>query len=256
MRASGKHNDLDNVGYTARHHTFFEMLGNFSFGDYFKDRAIELAWKLVTKEFGLPPARLAVTVYAEDDQAFDLWKKIAGLPDGRIIRIGTSRQLLGDGRHRARVARARKFSTTMASIFRAARQVRPTTMAIVSSKSGIWSSCNTSSCPTGQRLDLPKPSIDTGMGLERIAAVLQGCHDNYETDLFGALIQAVADRTGVDPERAAAGLPPRHRRPFAGDVVPDRRWRAAVERRPRLCAAPHHAPRHAPRRTAGRQGAR
>src|ERR1700693_3518194 len=90
VRAGGKHNDLDNVGYTARHHTFFEMLGNFSFGDYFKERAIELAWKLITKEFGVPAARLTITVFAEDDQAFDLWKKIAGLPDERIIRIRPS----------------------------------------------------------------------------------------------------------------------------------------------------------------------
>ncbi len=100
VRAGGKHNDLDNVGYTARHHTFFEMLGNFSFGDYFKDRAIELAWNLVTKEFGLPKDRLTATVYIDDDEAFDLWKKIAGLPDSRIIRIAGVRQFLGYGRHR------------------------------------------------------------------------------------------------------------------------------------------------------------
>ena len=101
VRAGGKHNDLDNVGYTARHHTFFEMLGNFSFGDYFKERAIELAWRLVTKEFGVPADRLMVTVYIDDDEAFNLWKKIAGLPESRIVRIAGVGQFLGDGRHRA-----------------------------------------------------------------------------------------------------------------------------------------------------------
>ncbi len=100
VRAGGKHNDLDNVGYTARHHTFFEMLGNFSFGDYFKDHAIEYAWNLLTRDFGLPPQKLTVTVYYDDDEAFHLWKKISALPEERIIRIATMRQFLGDGRHR------------------------------------------------------------------------------------------------------------------------------------------------------------
>jgi alanyl-tRNA synthetase len=199
VRAGGKHNDLDNVGYTARHHTFFEMLGNFSFGDYFKDRAIELAWNLVTKEFGLPPARLTVTVYAEDDQAFALWKKISGLPNSRIIRIPTSDNFwaMGDtgpcgpcseifydhGDHIAGGppgspdADGDRFVEIWNLVFMQYEQIA-----------------------AGKRLDLPKPSIDTGMGLERMAAVLQGTHDNYKIDLFGALIQAVADRTGVDPD--------------------------------------------------------
>ena len=199
VRAGGKHNDLDNVGYTARHHTFFEMLGNFSFGDYFKDRAIELAWNLVTKEFGLPPARLTITVYAEDDQAFDLWKKIAGLPDERIIRIATSDNFwaMGDtgpcgpcseifydhgdhipgGPPGSPDAEGDRFIEIWNLVFMQYEQLAG-----------------------GRRLDLPTPSIDTGMGLERIAAVLQGTHDNYKIDLFGALIQAVADRTGVDPD--------------------------------------------------------
>jgi alanyl-tRNA synthetase len=199
VRAGGKHNDLDNVGYTARHHTFFEMLGNFSFGDYFKDRAIELAWNLVTREFGLPPARLTVTVYAEDDDAFNLWKKIAGLPDERIIRIATSDNFwaMGDtgpcgpcseifydhGEHifggppGSAEAEGDRFIEIWNLVFMQYEQLAE-----------------------GRRLDLPRPSIDTGMGLERIAAVLQGTHDNYKIDLFGALIQAVADRTGVDPE--------------------------------------------------------
>jgi alanyl-tRNA synthetase len=201
VRAGGKHNDLDNVGYTARHHTFFEMLGNFSFGDYFKDRAIELAWNLVTKEFGLPPARLTITVYAEDDVAFGLWKKIAGLPDERIIRIATSDNFwaMGDtgpcgpcseifydhGEHipggppGSPDAEGDRFIEIWNLVFMQYEQLAG-----------------------GRRLDLPRPSIDTGMGLERIAAVLQGTHDNYKIDLFGALIQAVADRTGVDPDGA------------------------------------------------------
>jgi alanyl-tRNA synthetase len=201
VRAGGKHNDLDNVGYTARHHTFFEMLGNFSFGDYFKDRAIELAWNLVTKEFGLPAQRLTITVFAEDDQAYTLWKKIAGLPDARIIRIATSDNFwaMGDtgpcgpcseifydhGEHipggppGSADADGDRFIEIWNLVFMQYEQLAP-----------------------GKRLDLPRPSIDTGMGLERIAAVLQGTHDNYKIDLFGALIQAVADRTGVDPDGA------------------------------------------------------
>ena len=199
VRAGGKHNDLDNVGYTARHHTFFEMLGNFSFGDYFKDRAIELAWNLVTKEFGLPRERLTITVFAEDDQAFGLWKKIARLPESKIIRIPTSDNFwaMGDtgpcgpcseifydhgdhipgGPPGSPDAEGDRFIEIWNLVFMQYEQVA-----------------------AGRRLDLPRPSIDTGMGLERIAAVLQGTHDNYKIDLFGALIQAVADRTGVDPD--------------------------------------------------------
>jgi alanyl-tRNA synthetase len=201
VRAGGKHNDLDNVGYTARHHTFFEMLGNFSFGDYFKDVAIELAWNLVTKEFGLPKDRLTATVYVDDDQAFDLWKKIAGLPESRIIRIAGADNFwaMGDtgpcgpcseifydhgdhipgGPPGSAEAEGDRFIEIWNLVFMQFEQ-----------HAG------------GTRLDLPRPSIDTGMGLERIAAVLQGTHDNYAIDLFGALIQAVADATGVDPDDA------------------------------------------------------
>ena len=200
VRAGGKHNDLDNVGYTARHHTFFEMLGNFSFGDYFKERAIELAWKLVTKEYGVPADRLTVTVYIDDDEAFDLWKKIAGLPDRKILRIAGSDNFwaMGDtgpcgpcseifydhGDHIAGGppgspdADGDRFVEIWNLVFMQYEQL----------------------AKGGERINLPRPSIDTGMGLERMAAVLQGTHDNYKIDLFGALIEAIADFTGVDAE--------------------------------------------------------
>ena len=199
VRAGGKHNDLDNVGYTARHHTFFEMLGNFSFGDYFKDRAIELAWNLITKEFDLPVDRLMVTVYVDDDDAFQLWKKIAGLPESKIVRIAGSDNFwqMGDtgpcgpcseifydhGSHipggppGSPDADGDRFIEIWNLVFMQFEQQAP-----------------------GQRVGLPRPSIDTGMGLERIAAVLQGTHDNYKIDLFGAIIMHVADLTGIEPE--------------------------------------------------------
>ncbi len=201
VRAGGKHNDLDNVGYTARHHTFFEMLGNFSFGDYFKDRAIELAWNLVTKEYGLPKDKLTATVYVDDDQAFDLWKKIAGLPDSRIIRIagsdnfwqmgetgpcGPCSEIFYDhgpdipgGPPGSKDADGDRFIEIWNLVFMQFEQRGP-----------------------GDRVALPRPSIDTGMGLERVSAVLQGTHDNFETDLFRALISASEDATGVKAEGA------------------------------------------------------
>ncbi|MBV8701490.1 MAG: alanine--tRNA ligase, partial [Bradyrhizobium sp.] len=201
VRAGGKHNDLDNVGYTARHHTFFEMLGNFSFGDYFKDRAIELAWKLVTKEFGLPKDKLTATVYIDDDEAFDLWKKISGLPESRIIRIAGSDNFwqMGDtgpcgpcseifydhgdkiwgGPPGSPEADGDRFIEIWNLVFMQFEQFED-----------------------GSRVPLPKPSIDTGAGLERVAAVLQGKHDNYDIDLFVALIRAIADLTGADPHGA------------------------------------------------------
>ncbi len=200
VRAGGKHNDLDNVGYTARHHTFFEMLGNFSFGDYFKERAIELAWRLVTKEFGISAERLMVTVYVDDDEAFNLWKKIAGLPDSKIGRIAGSDNFwaMGDtgpcgpcseifydhGSHiwggppGSPEADGDRFVEIWNLVFMQYEQL----------------------ADGGGRIDLPRPSIDTGMGLERVAAVLQGTHDNYKIDLFGALIEAIADLTHVDPD--------------------------------------------------------
>ena len=201
VRAGGKHNDLDNVGYTARHHTFFEMLGNFSFGDYFKDRAIELAWTLVTKEFGLPKDKLTVTVFSEDDEAHALWKKIAGLPDERIIRIPTSDNFwrMGD------VGPCGPCS----EIFYDHGPHIPGGPPGSPDQDGdrfieIWNLVfmQFEEQAGGVRTALPRPSIDTGMGLERIAAVLQGTHDNYEIDLFRALIRSVADATGVDPDGA------------------------------------------------------
>jgi alanyl-tRNA synthetase len=199
VRAGGKHNDLDNVGYTARHHTFFEMLGNFSFGDYFKELAIELAWRLITREFGIDPARLWVTVFSEDDEAFGIWKKLTGFPDSKIVRIPTSDNFwaMGDtgpcgpcseiffdhgpevpgGPPGSPDADGDRYIEIWNLVFMQFEQRGP-----------------------GDRVPLPKPSIDTGMGLERIAAVLQGVHDNYDIDLFKALIAASVDATGVPAE--------------------------------------------------------
>jgi len=195
VRAGGKHNDLDNVGYTARHHTFFEMLGNFSFGDYFKDEAISLAWELLTKEWGLPAEKLTVTVFHTDDEAAALWKKIAGLPDDKIVRIATSDNFwsMGDtgpcgpcseiffdhGEHIAGGPPGSpdedgdRFVEIWNLVFMQYEQFAD-----------------------GTRTDLPKPSIDTGMGLERIAAVLQGVHDNYDVDLFRTIMAASRELVG------------------------------------------------------------
>jgi alanyl-tRNA synthetase len=199
VRAGGKHNDLDNVGYTARHHTFFEMLGNFSFGDYFKERAIELAWDLVTKEFGLPLDRLLVTVFIDDDDAFDLWKKIAGLPSDKLVRIAGSDNFWQMGELGPCGPCSEIFYDHGAHI--------PGGPPGSSEPEGdrfieIWNLVfmQFEQLPGGKRVPLPRPSIDTGMGLERIAAVLQGTHDNYKIDLFGAIISHVADLTGVEPD--------------------------------------------------------
>src|SRR5438445_218548 len=176
VRAGGKHNDLDNVGYTARHHTFFEMLGNFSFGDYFKDRSIELAWNLVTKESGLPRDKLTATVYVDDDEAFGLWKKIAGLPESRIIRIAGSDNFwqMGDTGpcgpcseifydHGDKIAGGPPGSADADGD----RFIEIWNLVFMQYEQHAG----------GARSNLPRPSIDTGMGLERIAAVLQGTHD-------------------------------------------------------------------------------
>ncbi len=203
VRAGGKHNDLDNVGYTARHHTFFEMLGNFSFGDYFKEEAITLAWKLVTGEFGLAADKLLVTVYAEDDEAHGLWKKIAGLSDDKIIRIPTSDNFwsMGD------TGPCGPCSEIFYDHGEAIHGGPPGSV----DEDGdrfieIWNLVfmQYEQFPGDRgREALPKPSIDTGMGLERIAAVLQGVHDNYDVDLFQALIGASVELTGVAAEGEA-----------------------------------------------------
>jgi alanyl-tRNA synthetase len=194
VRAGGKHNDLDNVGYTARHHTFFEMLGNFSFGDYFKDRAIELAWTLVTKEWGLSPDRLTVTVYHTDDEAFDLWKRIAGLPDERIIRIPTKDNFWAMGDDGP--------CGPCSEIFFDHGEHIPGGPPGSPDEDGdrfveIWNLVFMQYEQAGGEIvsELPSKSIDTGMGLERVAAVLQGVHDNYETDTFKALIGASEELT-------------------------------------------------------------
>lgn len=237
VRAGGKHNDLDNVGYTARHHTFFEMLGNFSFGDYFKEEAIHHAWNLITKEFGLPKDKLLVTVYHTDEDAANFWKKIAGLSDDRIIRIATSDNFwaMGD-----------------------TGPCGPCSEIFFDHGDHIWGGPPGSADEDGdrfieiwnlvfmqfeqltkdERVDLPRPSIDTGMGLERVAAVLQGVHDNYDIDLFKALIRASEDATGVKAEgdfRASHRVIADHLRAssflIADGVLPSNEGRGYVLRR-------------------------
>ncbi len=199
VRAGGKHNDLENVGYTARHGTFFEMLGNFSFGDYFKDLAIELAWNLVTKEFGLPASRLSVTVFAEDDQAAALWKKIAGLPDERIIRIATSDNFWSMGDTGP--------CGPCSEIFFDHGDKIPGGPPGSPDEDGdrfveIWNLVfmQYEQLSAAERIELPKPSIDTGMGLERITAVLQGTHDMFDTDLLRSIIEASAEASETAPD--------------------------------------------------------
>ncbi len=199
VRAGGKHNDLENVGHTARHHTFFEMLGNFSFGDYFKDVAIELAWDLVTRRFGIDADRLLVTVYAEDEDAFALWRKISGLPEGRILRIATSDNFWSMG--------GTGPCGPCSEIFYDHGERLPGGPPGSPDEDGdrfveIWNLVfmQFEQLEAGIRNDLPRPSIDTGMGLERMAAVLQGRHDNYDIDLMRALIEASASVSGVAPD--------------------------------------------------------
>jgi alanyl-tRNA synthetase len=205
VRAGGKHNDLDNVGYTARHHTFFEMLGNFSFGDYFKDRAIELAWNLLTREWGLSPDRLTATVYHTDDEAFELWRKISGLPESRIIRIRTKDNFWAMGDDGP--------CGPCSEIFYDHGEHIPGGPPGSPDEDGdrfveVWNLVFMQYEQAANEIvsELPKKSIDTGMGLERIAAVLQGTTDNYETDTFKALIAASEEltRTRAEGEQKAS----------------------------------------------------
>jgi alanyl-tRNA synthetase len=199
VRAGGKHNDLDNVGYTARHHTFFEMLGNFSFGDYFKDRAIELAWKLITEEWGIAKDRLVVTVYHTDEEAWDLWKKIAGLPDDRIVRIPTKDNFWAMGDDGP--------CGPCSEIFYDHGEHIPGGPPGSPDEDGdrfveIWNLVFMQYEQAANEIvsELPSKSIDTGMGLERIAAVMQGVHDNYDTDTFKALIAESEELTKTRAE--------------------------------------------------------
>lgn len=197
VRAGGKHNDLDNVGYTARHHTFFEMLGNFSFGDYFKDVAISLAWELITKDYAIDPKRLTVTVYHDDDEAHDLWKKIAGLPEERIIRIATNDNFWSMGDVGPCGPCSEIFYDHGDHIWGGP----PGTPEEDGDRFvEIWNLVfmQYEQQAGGGRINLPSPSIDTGMGLERIAAVQQGTHDNYAIDTFRRLIGASIEATGAD----------------------------------------------------------
>ena len=198
VRAGGKHNDLENVGYTPRHHTFFEMLGNFSFGDYFKERAIELAWNLITKDFGLDKNKLYVTVFHEDDEAFNFWKKIAGFRDDKIIRIATSDNFWSMGETGP--------CGPCSEIFYDHGEHLKGGLPGSKDEDGdrfieIWNLVfmQFEQVTKNKRINLPKPSVDTGMGLERIAALLQGTHDNYETDHFKKLISSTSEIVKVKP---------------------------------------------------------
>ncbi|HZH45886.1 MAG TPA: alanine--tRNA ligase, partial [Roseococcus sp.] len=237
VRAGGKHNDLDNVGYTARHHTFFEMLGNFSFGDYFKEQAITHAWELITRDFALPKDKLLVTVFNEDEDAATLWKKIAGLPEDRIIRIATSDNFwrMGDTGpcgpcseiffdHGDHIAGGPPGSPNEDGD----RFIE------------IWNLVFMQYLeePAGTRNPLPRPSIDTGMGLERFAAIMQGKHDNYDTDTFRAVILESANLTGQEPDgpfRASHRVAADHLRAgaflMADGVLPSNEGRGYVLRR-------------------------
>ncbi len=200
IRAGGKHNDLENVGYTPRHHTFFEMLGNFSFGDYFKEKAIYYAWELLTKDFGIPKDKLSTTVYSDDEEAFKLWKKIAGLPESKIVKISTSDNFWSMG-ETGPCGPCSEIFYDHGEKLKGGPPGSP-------EQDGdrfieIWNLVfmQFEQVSKGKRVDLPKPSVDTGMGLERIAAVLQGTHDNYNIDHFKQLMTASSQITKTKIEK-------------------------------------------------------
>jgi alanyl-tRNA synthetase len=234
VRAGGKHNDLDNVGYTARHHTFFEMLGNFSFGDYFKDDAIRFAWELITKDFGINPEKLCVTIYHDDDEAFKIWKKITGFHDSKIIRIPTADNFWSMGDTGPCGPCSEIFYDHGDSIFGGPPGSKD--------QDGdrfieIWNLVfmQFEQHADGSRTNLPKPSIDTGMGLERISALLQGQHNNYDTDLFQDIIAATKDIVGGDGKRQSYNVIADHLRAcsflVADGVMPSNEGRGYVLRR-------------------------
>lgn len=234
LRAGGKHNDLDNVGYTARHHTFFEMLGNFSFGDYFKERAITLAWELVTKHFDIDPNRLLVTVYADDDEAAAIWKKLTGFSDNKIIRIATSDNFWSMGDTGP--------CGPCTEIFYDYGDKIPGGPPGSADEDGdrfieIWNLVfmQYEQLADGTRINLPKPSVDTGMGLERLAALLQGVHNNYDIDLFAHLIDASKSETGNIGMRQSHNVIADHLRAssflIADGVLPSNEGRGYVLRR-------------------------
>lgn len=199
VRAGGKHNDLDSVGYDVRHHTFFEMLGNFSFGDYFKDEAIYYAWELLTKEFMIPKDKLAVTIFHTDDEAYNIWKKVSGLPDERIIRIATKDNFWQMGDTGPCGPCSEIFYDHGPEVWGG--------LPGTPEEDGdrfieIWNLVfdQFEDLPDGSRINLKKPSIDTGMGLERIAAILQGVHSNFDIDTFQHIIKAIADMANTDPK--------------------------------------------------------
>ena len=237
VRAGGKHNDLDSVGYDVRHHTFFEMLGNFSFGDYFKDYAIPYAWELLTKEFGLPKEKLAVTIYHNDDEAHDIWKKVSGLPEDRIIRIATKDNFWQMGDTGPCGPCSEIFYDHGPEVWGG--------LPGTPEEDGdrfieIWNLVfdQFEDLPDGSRINLKRPSIDTGMGLERIAAILQGVHSNFETDMFQHLIKAIADMANTDPNgplKASHNVVADHLRAIcfliADGVLPSNEGRGYVLRR-------------------------
>ena len=237
VRAGGKHNDLDSVGYDVRHHTFFEMLGNFSFGDYFKDYAIPYAWELLTKEFGLPKEKLAVTIYHNDDEAHDIWKKVSGLPEDRIIRIATKDNFWQMGDTGPCGPCSEIFYDHGPEVWGGL----PGTPEEDGDRCiEIWNLVfdQFEDLPDGSRINLKRPSIDTGMGLERIAAILQGVHSNFETDMFQHLIKAIADIANTDPNgplKASHNVVADHLRAIcfliADGVLPSNEGRGYVLRR-------------------------